>query len=499
MPLQESSIWIKLKKIYEEKPLLFSIIAALIIRLIASWINYGPAAIDDYENIIAPALMKIQINGIIDTTANKRFEIFPYMFYLSMKPLQLMGIDNPRYLVSAAYTVLSLLSLFGIWGMHKLGALYLEEKWQKQLTLISAIYFLTPLIMTKAYLGTYAIISMPWAFYYLGKKNATLVDYFWGSFCLAMTTFFRYQVSLIFFFAVIYLIIMRKERLKAFAGLFLGGFSMLIIIAFFEIVMGRSIGETILSYLQMNILSNVVSQDYGNAPWHTYLGILLTIFIPPFSIMIFYASLRNLHKAWLISGSVILFVFIHSLIGNKLERFLFPILPLFFLLSYIGIQNFWQNRWLRLSYKSFFIVNLIALPFATIASSQMSVVDGAIYMSSLKKRIYLEHPLPAWKKAYYGYQNKPLEYFNKKVYLLHKKIIQDNDQFYFFSVMPMKERYTRQMDELNIQCTVDKIFWPSPLEQLVIYLNPGKNKRRRESYLYLCTGKSENADDKLRK
>jgi hypothetical protein len=71
---------------------------------------------------------------------------------------------------------------------------------------------------------------------------------------------------------------------------------------------------------------------YFDQPWYNYLLLLLGIFIPLFSIAVFFGFFRRPQPLlfWL---PVLLFLAIHSYFPNKQERFLFPIVPLFFVIG----------------------------------------------------------------------------------------------------------------------------------------------------------------------
>lgn len=108
---------------------------------------------------------------------------------------------------------------------------------------------------------------------------------------------------------------------------------------------GRPFAE-ITEYVLYNMANTTT---YFDQPWYNYLLLLLGIFIPFFSVAVFLGFFRRTSPllVWL---PVLLFLAIHSYFPNKQERFLLPIVPLFFVLGYVSWEQWrlgsawWQNR-----------------------------------------------------------------------------------------------------------------------------------------------------------
>jgi hypothetical protein len=121
----------------------------------------------------------------------------------------------------------------------------------------------------------------------------------------------------------------------------------------------------------------------------------------------------------------------------------------------------------------------------------MSVVKGALYMRQLEKPVYLKHYIPAWKPAYYGFDRPQLHSQFKKIDQLKGYIRQDGaEEFYIYHFLEMEPSWQEKLAQNGIACNKEKTFYPNPLEQLVIYANPEKNKRRRRTVLYRCSLKN---------
>ncbi len=76
-------------------------------------------------------------------------------------------------------------------------------------------------------------------------------------------------------------------------------------------------------------------------PWYNYLLILSLLFVPPLSLAVLFGFMRKPGPFVLWLG-VVTFVCFHSLFPNKQERFLLPIVPLFFVLGYCAWEQ-WRR------------------------------------------------------------------------------------------------------------------------------------------------------------
>jgi len=127
----------------------------------------------------------------------------------------------------------------------------------------------------------------------------------------------------------------------------------------------------------------VESDGYpSNPPWH-YLLTLLAALIPPASILLLAAAVQGGRKIPLIGIATLVFLVSHSLIANKQERFLLPILPLLFILIVAGLP------WLagrigppanRGMWWYFWIVNTALLVIVTFSFSKKDRVEPLLFV-----------------------------------------------------------------------------------------------------------------------
>lgn len=94
-----------------------------------------------------------------------------------------------------------------------------------------------------------------------------------------------------------------------------------------------------MNYLKYALGNEDGGEVWGTSAWHFYvLGYLTTVY-PPYSIPLVPLVLRGLKKVQLLAALIIPFVIAHFVLGHKEHRYLFPILPLFFLAGAVGYTS----------------------------------------------------------------------------------------------------------------------------------------------------------------
>ncbi len=111
-------------------------------------------------------------------------------------------------------------------------------------------------------------------------------------------------------------------------------------------IWGRPFAE-LGEYVRYNFAN---ATTYGKLPWYNYLLLLAAIHLPPLSLAVFFGFFRGWRRQLLMWSGVFLFLAAHSWFPNKQERFIFPIVPLFFVIGCTEWERFragsafWQRR-----------------------------------------------------------------------------------------------------------------------------------------------------------
>ncbi len=472
-----------LHQLYLQMPLLFILLLGFLIRIFISIYNYTPIAEDEYTNILEPAILQLKENIPINLI-DYRLEVFPVLAYYIMKIFFFLGITENHHLISCFFLFLGSFSVLFIYGMYLLGKNFLDEKWSLSLAWIASLHYILPLYATRPLQSSMSLVPIVFAYYFLTKKNHKNLDFFLSSLFFGISCIVRFQIGILYIWNIFYVIIFYRKTPKKIYHFLLGGVFSIILISILDIFAGKYPASTLILYIQYNFNSNFVTSSYGHQPWFTYILILFLIYIPPISIPLFLPFLRACRKHLFISLQIVLFIFLHSLLDNKLERFLIPILPLFLLVSTIGFSLYLHKTWVTFFYKTFWGINIVLLVVFSISTNQNNIIHPALYMQKQPLPIFL-HKVLLYKKVYNTNYSSNKLFFVQEVsqippILDHHHI---KNKFYLLSMENSKQIFISK----KIICDFKKKFKPSLLEQFVIYVNPKMNSRRKTSYLYLCS------------
>jgi hypothetical protein len=126
-------------------------------------------------------------------------------------------------------------------------------------------------------------------------------------------------------------------------------------------------------------------------PWYNYVLILSLLFVPPLSLAVMFGFLRKPRPfaLWL---ALVMFLLFHSLFPNKQERFVLPVVPLFFVLGYCAWEQWregspwWQRHtglWKGAMAFTWSLNLLLLLPLS-VSSSKLERVQAM--------RVLRQHP-----------------------------------------------------------------------------------------------------------
>ncbi len=373
-----------------ERPLAALTVIALIPRVLAAFFSQGYFAHDDHFLVIEAAgswVDGFDYNYWLpwNQGANPRPSGHSFFYvglhYVLFVGLKGIGIINPK----AMMVVVRLLS--AIWSLVvvRIGyriALRLSDPniaWRTGLFL--ALFCYMPFLSVRDLVEVACIpFLMLGCWRLLGhNEGITWKDALVGGIWIGLAVNVRFQTL---FFAVgpgLALLLQRKWR--PMFGYALGvAIPLLVIQSSIDLFLwGRPFAE-LSEYVLYNMANTTT---YFDQPWYNYLLLLLGIFIPPFSLAVFFGFFRRTSPliVWL---PVVIFLIIHSYFPNKQERFLLPIVPLFFVLGY-GSWEEWRQAsawWIKRKalWRGLLVfvwtLNSLALLLITFSSSKRSRVEA---------------------------------------------------------------------------------------------------------------------------
>ncbi len=483
--------------LFSRHPLAISLIVAFVIRAVAAWRNYGPFAVDDYQNVIEPAMRYLML-GTKPEIPSLRFELLPYAFAWFMKPLYLLGVKRADFLVSFAYFVMGVISLTQIVAMHRIGGLLLQNKWRNAMTLFSATWAIAPIFTNSADIAGPSYILLSFCILHLiratpekfGLQTSAVtgfLPFLWCGFYLSAAIFFRFSLAPLYFALAVWLLVVvrRGTKLRALLFFALGGLATALIMVLLELLNKKLPFSTAIEFIKYNLGAHIQTQSYGSMPWHLYLVIFMLFPLPILSFFFWYPMFTAARRFSALTTLFLAFLISHSLIAFKLERYVIPVMPILILFLFTGMQQFADRQWLRWSYRILIVMNALMILPVALTMQQRAGVDGAIHAGRLDG-VRIAHRIDPWRWAYYGF-NRRNPIFTSTMEELTAAIGAHQDgNLHIFRFMYFSQAELAQLESNGMRCTLRKTFRPDFLERISIRLNPSMNGRRNDTTIYAC-------------
>lgn len=379
---------------WKERPVVVILLAAVLLRLVASVFAKGFGMHDDHFIIIEPAhswVMGQDYDNWLprsgENTGPSGHSFFYIGFmYLVFQLLDMLSIHSPQTQMFFIRLLHALFSLITVYYGYRI-ALKLSDARTARLTgILLALYWFMPWLSVRNLIEVVCIPFMVLGTWYLisaspgWRWKALMAGFMFG---LAFAV--RYQ--LLVYIAGVWLALVLERKWKENVTFVLG---LILSIALTQGVIDFLIWKIPFAELKQYILYNIHHRyDYITGPWYNYLVFLLVFLIPPVSVFIFAGFFRNWKKQMILFIPVLLFLIFHSVFPNKQERFIIPVVPFLLISGVTGWQEltarsrFWQNHRRLLSgcWIFFWIINLALLPVVTTMYSKKARVESMTYLS----------------------------------------------------------------------------------------------------------------------
>ncbi|GIL18062.1 MAG: hypothetical protein BroJett040_18130 [Oligoflexia bacterium] len=472
------------------KHLQYALLIGFILRLFSSYFVYGPQALDDYLNQILPALRMDQ--GLPHDLPVYRSALMIWILLGWTKLGHLLAIETVLSQIRWIYFFLGTTSLIGILGVHYYFSDKKDSLAYKLSLYLMAAYGLMPFISTRGFLESFATCFVTFGLgllvHAIREKKDILICA--GLYLIGFATLLRFQVGLIYVFAVAYFIY--QKNWKLFFQSIGVGIALILTQIGIEVLDGRAPMSVLLNYFKAN--ENVA--QYGAQPWYTTWATWLFFLYFPFSIGIAKGA-KQLKDHSLLIGSTLFFVFVHSLVPHKEERFLYPIVGLTIIILAIAWANQWGQRWEKIIFRpGFYFLNSILLVVGCFVNTQVGEIGfPAEIQQQSNKVLYFDRD----SLVGLGYMHEIFIRPPSKLIKLTDKIsnealapyrheLQNMDGFVLLTSNPdyrgELQVFSGKM-ALWFQCSVESE--KNSLTDALIYkMNPKRNYRRRPTWAVVC-------------
>ena len=390
---------------YREHPLRTILLAGLFFRLLSVIFSQGYGMFDDHYLIIESSQSWLDgrdynnwlpWNQVVIKPVG--FSLFyPGLHYLFFAFLKVFGITDAvtkMYIVRLIHALFSMLIVY--YGFRITYRMSGSSKTASNAGWVLALLWAMPFLSVRNLVEIVCIPFLMIGIWYIlladDKKKSLLMFLISGLF---MGLAFSVRFQTIIFIGGVGLVLLFKKQWKE---VLLYGAGFIAAISVLQglldlIVWGYPFAEFI-EYVKYNIAARY---DYVIGPWYNFILLLVFIIIPPAGILIFWGFLRTWKKYMLIFIPVFIFIVFHSYFPNKQERFIFPILPFYIMLGYMGWNEFYNNSWLKRKAKGlitaffvfFWIVNLVLLPVVSTTYSKRAIVESMRYVSRFPQATHI--------------------------------------------------------------------------------------------------------------
>jgi hypothetical protein len=508
-----------LKKYWEEKPLLFILILAGIVRLLAVVFSKGFGMQDDHFLVIEPAQMLV--DNCSDWLPGHSYENMPtghswfylglhYLLFLFLKFINITDPQEKMFIVRFLHALFSLIIVsLGFKITQKLSDL----KTAKQVGLLLALFWFIPFLSVR---NLVEIVCIPFLFIGIWKiikyknKNKSIFYYIITGFILGLSISVRYQLAL-FVGGIILAMLIQKEWKKSIYIAFGSILSFILIQGIIDYyIWGHPFAE-FTEYVRYNFIHKY---DYLSSPWYSYILLILGLLIPPVSIFLFFGFFKTWKKHLLIFLPCFIFLVFHSCFPNKQERFILPIVPFVIMLGVIGWNEFIEKSKLlkkskyilKYSWILFWVINLMLLPVISTTYSKKSRVESMVYLSKYKNIEYLlledsnngkakmppRYYIKQWVNYYDVSKKSPVDDFiikkNKQSSNAHRFIL-------FFGEENIKKRIKNTKNALSLDLKFETKIKSGFIDRVMYKLNP--NNRNQTIFIYRIVSYTKPPEVKL--
>ncbi len=421
------------KNFVRSHPLACVLIAALVLRLAATFCSKGYMALDDHFSTVGQAYGWLQ-DGLTDPEGHlvwqntpvseiSRFPLYTLSLYTLMRLYQLVGIDSLDTMMYGIRLVHALLSLLTVWCAFQIIKLSTGSwRWAFFGGLIAAAHFAMPYLSVRTIIemvgGHVWLVALWFLYRYQHDKNDRHL--FWAGIITGLAWMIRFQIS---FAAVAVPLALwwMTGRIRP-AGVYVLGVSVMVLAA--GLADYWLLGKFMAS--NMNHLLGGLRREPAeyNTLIFIYPAILTAFFIPPFSVIAF--GLCFTRKIWrehtVLVLSIVAFVVFHYLHPNRQERFMIPMIGPILVLIVIAIHRHYESNgfWFRHRLLASAIVipalaiNFALLPLFTVRYGHKAEVEPLVQIEKNSHQasvLFVDpHPSRIFPLGYGGYDGIGRDY-----------------------------------------------------------------------------------------
>lgn len=404
-----------IRQAVEEHPLLAVLILATALRLVAAIFSQGFLTIDDHLVLVDTA--DRLASGIPLPRDYKRSIFYPGSVALVMEALRALGNTSPDVEMLVVRLIHAAGGVLGVYFAWRI----LERVAGKESALLGGVLVAAfyPLPVTSVHQFEEAACQVPLlaGCWWLLKaddvdRRAELWSFLSGA--ATMTTL------IVRFPALPFVLTFAAVALSRPAQGFRKWFFVLGLLAVFALQAGSNAvinGDPWYYFFETARHRSGLGGDYPQGPPWKYVGTVAVLLLPPFSLLFLAAAIRGGRMFPLLGIPTLVFFVATSLVPNKQERFLLPVLPAILILGAIGmprVRDWFARRGWRTAYRwswmYFVVVNTPLLVIGLFSYGKKDRVEPLVQMQrrhNVTGVVVAEFAYTFWVPDYYLGRPRP--------------------------------------------------------------------------------------------
>ena len=411
-------------KSFIRRPLIFILLLAAILRIVAACYSEGYLMHDDHFWVVEsssswadgydynrwmPWTLEEQGREVQPHYTNLSY---PSIHYIYFKAVKYIGMDDPMTKMLVLRFIHGLISLLVVFYAFRI-----TEKLSKKISsdntsaiavgLMMACVAWIPIISVHQLVEitcAVPLLASSWILIRSNHKEWTFSTLLFSGLWLGVATGLRYQVGVMGIGVVLAIFISYSDSIiDAIKKIAVIGVSALICFSLTQVpadiyLWGEPFAQ-LKTYINYNLAS---SGDYPQGGMFTYILVLLMLCAPPFSLALIFGYLKSWRKFALLVLPSLVFIIFHSLFPNKQERFILPAIPYVIIagtLFWVSFRNrnvFFASPKGRFVEKTFLIIAivfnsiiLVALTLSAKNTGQMKAMYEMHTLGDMTSFIYV--------------------------------------------------------------------------------------------------------------
>ena len=309
--------------------------------------------------------------------------VYPSILYAILSSCMNIGITDPQSQMLVMRILHALFATLAIPLAVAIARKVGSERSAQLAALLVAVFWIFPFMSVRNLIEMMSIPPLMAGVFLTLRRHSTK-DLILAGLAFAVAFMFRYHTALVPGTMVLVLAWQRQWRTASVLAA-----ACIVSVSLTQGVIDMAVWGSFLAAPIAYVKSNLAGvNDYTSGPFYQYAVLIIGILIPPLSILLLYRVIADNRPKlrWELVLPIAVFVLAHSLIANKQERFILPIVPMLLVAAAVA----WVDRplnvlktsaWTQGSWITFWVANSVLLVLFTFSYSKRSRVESLTFLS----------------------------------------------------------------------------------------------------------------------